>query len=229
MVEGPQCRLKAEKLAVLRGQQIVAAAGPTLSAGELDKLVGATIGDVLSVGKECFLVLADRGTHVLRLHFGMSGSQQLRPACSAGPALPAGSRKQITLELTLTTDALQVFDSTTSVRTTGYMQTWQGRARRDVIEVGQLPRVARIPFSAGCSYPNIPDPCCVSISLGLLGLGQEDFDRQGVIELLQADGRPAYDSLMEQSSFPGVGNVIKVGAGSSHDGFAHRTVDAVCC
>ena len=37
----------------------------------------------------------------------------------------------------------------------------------------------------------------------------ENFDHRAVAEALRADGRPAYDALMDQASFPGVGNVIK--------------------
>ena len=37
----------------------------------------------------------------------------------------------------------------------------------------------------------------------------EEFDRRAVVEMLRADSRPAYDALMDQVSFPGVGNVIK--------------------
>ena len=36
-----------------------------------------------------------------------------------------------------------------------------------------------------------------------------EFDRRAVVEKLHADTRPAYDALMDQVSFPGVGNVIK--------------------
>ena len=37
----------------------------------------------------------------------------------------------------------------------------------------------------------------------------EEFDRRAVVEKLRADTRPAYDALMDQVSFPGVGNIIK--------------------
>ena len=37
----------------------------------------------------------------------------------------------------------------------------------------------------------------------------EEFDRRAVVEKLRADTRPAFDALMDQVSFPGVGNIIK--------------------
>lgn len=37
----------------------------------------------------------------------------------------------------------------------------------------------------------------------------KEFDRRAVMDLLRADTRSAFDALMDQTSFPGVGNVIK--------------------
>lgn len=37
----------------------------------------------------------------------------------------------------------------------------------------------------------------------------DEFQRQSVIDLLRNDARPALDALMDQQTFPGVGNVIK--------------------
>ena len=172
MVEGPQCNLKARKLAAagVVGQRVVRAVCPagtnatTLAARLLS--AGAVLR-IIAIGKECFCVFQDCA---LRLHYAMSGSQVIR----SGPAapLPRGSRKVLTLTLELERCAVDLFDcGAPSIRTLGYLANVESRAGRDVIA--------------------------------------EEFDRQAVIERLRADTRPAFDALMDQVSFPGVGNVIK--------------------
>lgn len=196
MVEGPQCNLKAQKLRQaivgqrMRRVQLAAAlqgsGGPATGAAPSAQLSGgpaattarsssvperlAAAGPVVrvtSVGKECFVVFAEC---VLRLHFGMSGSERIRTGAAA--PLQPGSRKKLTMTLEFERCCVDLFDcSAPSLRTFGYLAEVEARAGRDV--------VAR------------------------------DFDRAGVIEHLRADPRSAYDALMDQVSFPGVGNVIK--------------------
>lgn len=193
MVEGPQCNLKARKLATtVVGQRVrrvrlatalnaksdgVAFVGAETASAAATKetqhklpglleVAGAVLR-VISIGKECFVVFAEC---VLRLHFGMAGSQYIRTGVAT--PLPTGSRKQLTMTLEFERCSVDFFDCMPpSIRTFRYLALVEARVGRDVIA--------------------------------------KEFDRSSVIEHLRSDRCPAYDALMDQVSFPGVGNVIK--------------------
>ena len=84
MVEGPGVRLNAEKLrrSVLR-KQVRTVSGPIVQSKDYSAVVGLVLGQVLSLGKELFLLfshpsaISESSELCLRLHFGMNGSLAL--------------------------------------------------------------------------------------------------------------------------------------------------------
>ena len=103
-----------------------------------DVFNGSHLEDVKAVGKELFLLFTG-STHAIRLHFGMSGSERVLSAESAGGAadsnlVPVHSRKLLTAVLLFEKHSLYLFDTSVTVKTTAYVCRTLQRLHLDTAE-----------------------------------------------------------------------------------------------
>lgn len=179
MVEGPKVSLKSERLQILVGQTCLYVANEP-------RCNSCRVSRVIPVGKELFVVLASSDgseTHVLRLHFGMDGSErimrtlvdadhaQFNYAATAAGMMPQPSRKRFSGCLVFEEKTLLLFDSSISTKTPKYLETAEGRLERDVMHDG--------------------------------------FNVESAVDMLRCDSRSIEDAVMDQINLPGVGNIIK--------------------
>ncbi|KAK3250674.1 hypothetical protein CYMTET_39955 [Cymbomonas tetramitiformis] len=130
MVEGPQCRLKTLKLAILCQQRVkqLASYQSSNTSEALQKAADLSVQRVFSVGKECFVVFS---TCALRFHFGMSGSVRMFNISSKVP--PQLGRKRKTLNLVLDRHVVELYDSNVQMKTLEYVAKQERNANRDII------------------------------------------------------------------------------------------------
>ena len=136
MVGGPKVTIKAARLSKLKGQ-VCRGAGRVLLKDAFDVFNGSHLEDVKAVGKELFLLFTG-STHAIRLHFGMSGSERVLSAESAGGAadsnlVPVHSRKLLTAVLLFEKHSLYLFDTSVTVKTTAYVCRALQRLHLDVM------------------------------------------------------------------------------------------------
>lgn len=163
MVEGPKVVFKVQRIQSLKGQVLEAMiVDPTQSSSSplttsMTKCIGMTVDAVWCLGKELFLTMAMQNCDIddssvanqvigIRLHFGMAGSERLirssnlikgyhvqnLRATSEG-MMPKQSRKKWTACLVFNDQALFLYDSTVSTRTSNYLDAAYRSLERDVM------------------------------------------------------------------------------------------------
>lgn len=115
MVEGPKVVIKCQRLQCLRGQTLllVAVQGKNSSLDAFQSMLHTKVSDVFSIGKELFLAFVNSPL-VIRLHFGMSGSERISLTNSPLPATKPDlkSRKKLSFVLTLCKNTVSFLDCT---------------------------------------------------------------------------------------------------------------------
>jgi endonuclease VIII-like 3 len=118
MVEGPKVVCKQKRLQCLINQYILKFSFCS-SHLMLEKLIQSEVLRIFCVGKELFIVL--NNDNVIRLHFGMNGSERItKTECLIENLIPKYSRKKLTLLVQFTVDYLYLFDSTIAIKTVTY-------------------------------------------------------------------------------------------------------------
>jgi hypothetical protein len=151
MVEGPKVVIKVQRIQCLQGQCLQAMiVAPSINSSQplttaMQKCIGMSVHRVWCLGKELFLTMARKeigstdiiATSVIgiRLHFGMAGSERLIQTNTLIPGyhlqnlrivassmLPKHSRKKWDACLIFSNQALFVYDSSLSTRTSHYLE-----------------------------------------------------------------------------------------------------------
>lgn len=136
MVEGPKVTLKASRLSVLIGLQIIEISQETKIPSQ--EVVGKTIIRVLPVGKELFLVFANGSA--IRLHFGMDGSERIIKdkklnEIDTAALLPKNSRKIFSGGIQFCNVVLVFFDTKLDIKFALYVEISEQRLPRDVMSI----------------------------------------------------------------------------------------------
>ena len=136
MVEGPKVVIKCQRLQCLRGQTLllVAVQGKNSSLDAFQSMLHTKVSDVFSIGKELFLAFVNSPL-VIRLHFGMSGSERISLTCSPLPATKPDpkSRKKLSFVLTLCKNTVSFLDCTIALKPLFYAEIARSRIRRDIM------------------------------------------------------------------------------------------------
>lgn len=183
MVEGPKVKLKKERIInLLRGKTLSTMyhclEAPTLvESVDSPNFIGKQLEQIIVVGKEMFFQFANTDV-VLRLHFGMNGTEILYETSavnisSSSTSFSKHGRKQLTYKLVFDDTTLDLFDTAMTIKPHLYFMNALTNIYRDVMTPKSL------------------------------------FDFDTAIEKLSLDPRTIAEALMDQSIFPGLGNIIK--------------------
>ena len=126
MVEGPKVLLKCERLKrkILNKTIVKIKCFNAHMAYE-----GQKVSRVISVGKELFIVMENEC--VLRLHFGMNGSEIICQSDSP-PQLPPSSRKQVSSTIFFDDFVIFLYDTTVSPISMNSVRSIEERSNRDI-------------------------------------------------------------------------------------------------
>ena len=130
--EGPQLLLRCERMQCLAGQTFESINCPELSISDLEMLIGQVIDDVSVVGKEMFIRFVDVTSFVLRIHYGLDGIERI---LSRNAVFQPHSNPKRVLSATIycSTNKLEVWDTSLSIRKMSYYHEWQSRRLRDIM------------------------------------------------------------------------------------------------
>ena len=129
MVEGPKVILKAERFRCVVSKDLLDFELSSSSSHRISSLLLHRCKEVVSVGKELFLVF-DRDT--IRIHFQMSGSEIILKSGISTPPSIGSSRKLLTAVLKFEEYDIYIFDSNISTRTLESFNFTRSLVSRDI-------------------------------------------------------------------------------------------------
>jgi formamidopyrimidine-DNA glycosylase len=139
MVEGPKVVLKAQRLRILLNQTLLHIILRKNSLNDhklLSKFGTKTLVDILSVGKELFLIFGPDCNDVIRFHFGMSGSERI--SCRSiddysEPKAETTSRKIYTASFFFETHRVDFYDTVIEDKSNYYFDDAIAKKDRDIM------------------------------------------------------------------------------------------------
>ena len=187
MVEGPGATRNSRKVQVAVGKTLIAS-DETLPHHLAGELVGHTLEQAFSVGKEVFLIFIspDEGSCALRLHFGMNGSLYARKVKS-GDVQEKASGLAPWKQKSTPSLRLYFVDNNQCVI---IVEAWETTVTYPVSATNARNKLMDLTSRDACSTL---------------------FNAQGTFTSVRQLGNNLIisDALLNQDIFPGVGNIIK--------------------